>query len=220
MSLGLFAIEPPGGPAAIVPVLLGSNFTNSSNTVAITAGAIIAGDLVVVGICINAGVATVSSVSDGTNTYVKAVSATTTNGSGEIWYKENAAAVASPTITVTISTSSLAITAVAARYPDGGLTSTLDKTASNNSVSSNGLSCTTATLAQVQEIVFASANTGVTGGTITTSAGFTTLGVNNSGTCRVMLDYQLVTATTAITYSPTWSTASKAVILQATFKRP
>lgn len=210
----------PGNSPAIVVVGIGSSSVStgvSSQSITTTA-AINTGDLVVVaiGVVQPSGIS-VSSVSDGTNTYTKAVGAfnATTFLDTEIWYKANAAAVGSgATITATLSTGTSGSPGVMAAARAGGTSTVpLDKTNHTEYTTGSTLaSGTTGTLTQAKEVVFGvaylynvSSQT-----TLTESSGFTNLLAYTQGVSPFVafnFAYQVVNATSALNYSPTPSQA-------------
>lgn len=220
-SQAQFFTPPLGVSNAIVVVGIGSSSVStavSSQTITTTA-AINAGDLVVVaiGVVQPSGIS-VSSVSDGTNTYTKAVSGfnVSTFLDTEIWYKANAAAVGSgATITATLSTTTSGSPGVmaAARVTDTVPVSPLDKTNHTEYTSGSLLaSGTTGALSQAKEVAFGVAYLYNVGSqtTLTESSGFTNLVAYTQGTSPFVamnFAYQVTSATTALNYSPTPSQA-------------
>lgn len=198
------------------PTSLGSNSSQSStnSTITITtSAAITAGNLAVAFFSFGSGGPTVSSVSDGTNTYTLAVRQKSASGNftDEIWYKENASAVSSgATITATLSASTtggFGFAAYAAQVSGIATSSSLDKTASSNT-NSTSPSVSTGTLSQSSEIVFASSSVNAGGNTCayTEASGFTNLFKLYSQSqedCAVA--YQIVSSTSSVTYNPSWS---------------
>lgn len=212
----------PGGGAGTIPigtpVSIGSNEQSTISSLTMTtSGAIPAGSLALVFIEINKSTAiSVSSVSDGTNSYTLARTSTwdvNTFVTYEIWYKANASAVGSgATITATLSATAGNTNLIAAAYVTGVLTSSpLDKV-NSGTTGCSGLSPnsgSTGTLTIANEIVF-----GGTGGYVSPvtaavisveSSGFTQLH-NVVGSSTRFLNhtaYRIVNATTAQTYNPT-----------------
>lgn len=216
--------EPIGTPVSLGSVgIAPTTFISGTLT---TVAAISAGDLVVVGVHNNSTNAiTVSSVSDGTNTYTKATSQiASVNTGGELWYCANAAAVGpGAVITVTFSGSSGAssgYTICAAKVAGVIAILPLDKTSGTTGLGISSLSTTTATLSQANEIVFgvsySNANPAYNG-----ASGFTAIntGATSGGNGATWLDYQKVSATTAVTFGPAWgASAPRLGAMQATFK--
>lgn len=218
----------PGGVAGIgQPISLGtrsiSGVTSTCNLT--TIANIVAGDLVFVVVQVASNpLRTVASVGDGINTY--SVAAAINNGAqfdNEIWYIENALAVGSgATITVTLSgaTDNNGCAVEAGRVVGIKSASSLDKIATQ-SASTASPTVTTAALAQTSEIAIAASYTASAPATFTESAGFTTmvnaLAVGNSDG-KISTSYRLTSATTAVTYAPTWSAALSTNTAIATFK--
>jgi hypothetical protein len=200
------------------PQGLGSN--NAGPTVTslaiTTTAAINSGDLVVVAIGynnINGGA--VSTVSDGTNSYSKAVGTKNGNAGNEVWYKENATAVPSGSaITVTMQNSTNRLIIEAARVAGIVTSSSLDKTATGTTSAVSGA------LSQADELVI-----GTFGGwnvtAITEDAAFTNRYSIQQSTSQVWenLAFKIVSATTSITYQPTITGDSTAYVFAvASFK--
>ena len=98
------------------PTGLGSAF-NANNTAVVnitTTAAIVAGNTVLVLVSIGARSLSVTSISDGTNTYTNAFRTTNGTAAGEIWYCLAASAVAtSATLAVNLSGTSVTATVLA-----------------------------------------------------------------------------------------------------------
>lgn len=209
------------------PTSLGSVTSASGNTSSIvitTTAAIAAGNLAVVVIQVPSNtLITVSSVSDGTNSYSLAVAKNDgANFDHEIWYKENASAVASgASITATLSGATTGGNGYGAEaFQVGGIvtSSSLDKTATQNAVTATP-SVTTAALSQAIEIAIGASFCDGGTRTYTEASGFTNLFNLTPGTAlRVGVGYQIVASTSAITYAPTFSGANGTQTLIATFK--
>lgn len=208
-------VVPIGTPASIgsVSATYSNNLTTGTLT---TTGAIPAGSLAVVFINVNANTAPpITAVSDGTNTYVQDGTIAGTFGTTAIWYKENAAAVGSgATITVTFTATAAGagnFYNIAAVTVTGILiSSSLDKTATQSSVTATP-TVTTAALAQANEIAFgASGDATVT--TYTEDATFTNL-FNFNASQRFGVGYKIVAATTAVTYAPVFGAAGGATTI-------
>jgi hypothetical protein len=195
-----------------------------------TTAALVAGNHVVVAIAMKSSAgASVSSVSDGTNSYTQAAFKVSTNGTVdrvELWYKENAAAVSSgATLTITLSA------ALGATNPginagivqlSGMLTaSSLDSAAIGNAFNNSGttLTATTGTLATNNEIVFGVLTQGA-GSAYTESATFTNIFADVGGANRgaLSLGYDIVSATTAVGYTPSVATLTGLAAIAAPFK--
>lgn len=194
----------------------GFNNTNPATTGTITTTAAIpSGALVIVGLSVNSlNNVTHASVSDGTNSYTLAgTNATTTNTSFAIFYKINAAAVASgSTITDTFSGTTGAVanfSGVAISFTNCA-NATIDAFAKTSSNSANSLSIATGTLSQAREIIIGF--TGIQGGTgaYSGASGFTNVNsvpANLGAEPGSALDYQYVSATTTVTFAPAWAGA-------------
>lgn len=225
----------PGMPAKPVigtPVTLGSTVSSAatrSSATHTTTAAIPAGSLAIVAVFAPFGGAqTISSISDGTNSYASAVT-NAYDGSTQlvaaIYYKENAAAVSSSaTITVTFSGSTITQpTVISALYVTGVQTSSpLDKTNSGTtSAGTTYASGTTGALTQANEIAIGFIGEYNASVTITEGSGFTTLNSPRQGSgsnYNANLAYQIVSATTALNYQPSTSANTYGKALIATFK--
>lgn len=223
-----------GTIALQAPVSIGTNSAAAgatSLTVA-TTGAIPAGSLAIVAIYIikNSAIS-VSSVSDGTNTYALARTSTwdtNTFVTVELWYKANASAVGSgATVTATLSAAtSSGDSLISTGYVIGALTAApLDKVNSGSSGATpvtNTSSGSTGTLTITNEIAL-----GLTGGytspsaavSFTEATGFTVF-TNQASSTRYFLHvgYQIVNATTALTYQPTLTNPALGAAVITTFK--
>ena len=206
------------------PTFLGSNYGTSSAIIVTTTGAIPAGALAFVAVRISSGaLQVVSSVSDGTNSYTKAAGETGTYDDIEIWICPNASGVLFGT-SVTVNLSGAPTGGGAAAAFVGYCTNVVTSAPANqiaggvNSGSATNYSATTGTLSQASEVAIGL--TYVTGNaTETQSSGFTNLAhVTDSGNISTAVDYQVVSSTTAITYDPVWSVASRVGSLIVTFK--
>lgn len=199
-----------------------------STTTLVTTANILSGDLAVV--CVNMNTnnsVTAASVSDGTNTYTKAI------GSGiygvvtetTLWYKANASAVGSgATITVTLSAPTTGATngfAVGAGRVTGVIAVPIDKTAAGTAGAGTSATTTTAALSQANEIGWGCGGMIAASGTYGSATGFTNLNHTENLTSNTFaaLDYKVVAATTALTFTPTWTVAgSRAAATIGTFK--
>lgn len=208
------------------PVSIGTVIANSITGAAValtTTANIVSGDLVVVVIGNSgASASTVSSASDGTNTYVKGKSQINGSGNadGELWYKENAAAVGSgATLTVSFTGSASNGVAIAAARISGIVTaSSLDKSAIGPGTGTTTPSASTGALTQATEIVI-----GVVvslDGVPTESANFTTISSISSPNTNANLDYgyDIVASTGSVTYQPTVSAAHGTGLIIASFE--
>jgi hypothetical protein len=211
-----------------IPVSLGS-FASPSSTFSsgslTTSAPIAAGDLVVVGVHNNAtNTITVSSISDGTNTYTRATSQVpSANTEVELWYCSNCVSLSSgATITVTFSGSSGASSGFvicAARVAFIIPVSAQDQISGATAASGTSVTTTTPALSRAGEIVFGySVIVGTP--TYTGAAGFTAINSGSSvGNGESFLDYQIVNASAAVTFTPTWNASGlRLAALQATFK--
>jgi len=200
------------GPAIGVPASIATTaIWSTAQTVRTltTTSNIVSGDLVIVAVSYYTGTgASVSTVSDGTNSYSLGVSARGASGTPaavELWYKSNASAVGSgATITLTFTSGTAGGNLAAARVTGINTSSPLDKTATDVTTTSTP-TVTTAALTQTNEIAF-----GIQGGynqtTYTVASGFTNImSSNNTGQVVLGLDYKVVASTSAITYQPTSS---------------
>jgi len=209
------------------PTSIGTVTSATGNTASIvitTSANIDATNLVVVFVHIPSdALITVSSVSDGTNTYAKAAAIDNgANFDSEIWYKEGATAVGSGgSITITLSgttTGNNGYGAEAVKVTGIATTSALDKTATQNA-STASPSVTTATLSQADEIAFGTSMQGNGLTTYTEAATFTNLfNVTPGAINRAGDGYKIVAATTAVTYAPTFSASRSTQTVLATFK--
>lgn len=217
-----------GTPTAIISPANGTAPGSGLTLTFTTTAAIAAGNLVVFALASNTiNTASLSSVTDGTNTYSKAVGVSTAGPSDvEIWYCANAAAVAAgATITATYNTASGNGTYQAAACQVSGIatTSALDKTTSASSTSSpSSLSMTTAALASANEIVFGFAmEVSTSTATYNAASGFTNFAkMGAAGTTNIFsgLDYDIVSSSSAVTYGPSWATSGfRALGVVATF---
>lgn len=214
------------------PASLGSGQSSSSSTVTMTTGAAIpGGSLAVVAISFNkSSTISVSSVSDGTNSYTRARTSTWDASNArvvELWYKENASGVSSgATITATASvTSDANVNMIAAAYVTGVETaSALDAVNSTRyAPSTSYASGSTGTLSQADEIAFgvAAGYTASSAATVTEGSGFTQIVERQQGSGAqefIHLAYEIVAATTALNYQPSLSVTSYGASLIATFK--
>lgn len=212
---------------------IGSSGTASGGTTLTmtTSAAIPAGATVVVAVIYaKSSSITVSSVSDGTNSYTQASTAAWSAGTfvaGDFWYCSPCAAVSSSaTITATLSSSNIDPGYLAAAYVRNVKSSPVDKSSSFQQTGPGTAfsSGSTGTLTQANEVAF-----GVIGGytspavstSITEGSGFTTLvTLNNGASTRYFLNfaYQIVSATTALNYQPTTSANAFGISLITTFK--
>lgn len=196
-----------------------SSSVNTATPTTTTSAAIIAGQTVVIVVSLNPTAnVTVSSVSDGTNSYTKATSVYRTAGQGiEIWYKTSATAVGSGatiTISLTGSTGAGGVVQIQALQFQGA--TALDVVATNSGIGAT-FTATTATLAQAAEMAIgASLNFSVAPYVVGT--GFTNL-ITNTTAGSSAVDYKITSSTTAIAFNPTWTGAAGGMcVAVATFK--
>lgn len=225
---GMFQPLLIGGTTPIgTPTSLGSTTSASGNSVTCTittTANLTAGNLLAVAVQIPSNtLQTVSGVVAGTNVLSVAVAQNDgANYNNEIWYIGNAAFLASgSSIVVTFS----AITTGGNGYgceamQTSGIikASPLDKTATQNTTTASP-TVTTAALSQANEIAFGSSFQGGGPNTYTEASGFTNLfNVNPGSLNRAGLGYKITTATTAVTYAPTFSGSRTTETVIATFK--
>lgn len=215
------------------PLSLGSNtfLTNTTTPTMTTTAAIPAGSLAVVAVGAQRSTSfSVSSVSDGTNSYSLGRTSTWSAANGyvvELWYCANASAVGSgATITVTMSAATQNPTSLAACYVRGVAVATpLDKANSTDYSPGTAYSSgTTGALTQANEIAFGfvSGYTSAAQTAVTEGSGFSSIVDQQQGSgaqffCH--LAYQNVFSTTALNYQPTLSVTAYGSSLIATFKR-
>ncbi len=205
-------------PSLSAPTLVGSTTLATAPTASFTittSAAVAAGSLLVIYVAWGStATPSVSTISDGTNSYATAASLKVTSGTNvqsEIWYVANAAAVASgATITITMtgagSGGSEGTIAYCYQVANAALASPFDIAASSVTNTTTP-SVATGTLAQVSEIVFgASYNNNGSGVTYTEASGFTNLTSRTGSVGQCFgLGYKITAATTTVTYAPTWS---------------
>lgn len=211
------------------PVSLG---TNSSTTASITslalttAADINAGDTVVVAVSLQAasGVGTVSSVTDGTNTYVKRnfTSDGPTTYDIEWWEAKNAQqTTAGATLTANFAAIGGALPAInlhAATISGLSTTNPADRLGGGTGTATTSLTTTTAALSQGSEIVMGLSLSN-TVGTETQSSGFANVSTSAAGALdRLAMDYQIVSSPAVPSYAPTWSISGQIVQLLTTYR--
>lgn len=199
------------------PTDLGRNSAGSGTTLAITTAATAsAGTLIVVFTGSSADTDAATGVTDSASNSYTGATASTGNTSSRIFYCMNATQLASGgTITVTYGNSQ-AHYAVAVAVSGVATASALDQETGNNNFSSTGLTLTTGTLSQADEIAFAQMMA-KSPGTFTEASGFTTF-TSVGGTNKLFPSYKTVAATTAISYAPSLSGAATISEVIATFK--
>ena len=211
----LFPLAVFGASGGIsTPTSLGSTIQtrNGLTTVALTTTAAIpaAAAVIVAAGNVTGTAVTVSSISDGTNTYTKAGGgAATASTDAEIWYKTNASAVGSgATITVTFSGALDTNAAYVAAFYVTSL-SAVDKAPAVSSTTS----ISTGTLAQATELIVGTmcGFLNASSPTYNEASGFTNLASLNIAAGNHVsagLGYQLVSSTNSVTYNPTWTNAA------------
>lgn len=215
-----------GTPTSIGAVNGGTN--NTSSITIPTSANIVAGNLVVAFFQVASGV-TVSSVSDGTNSYSHANSCNESSGGAgnpdtEIWYVSNASAAPSgASLTATLSgtsTGSNGYLGQAFQVSGIAASGALDKTPTCVTTNSTTPSISTGTLSQANEIGFGTSTTFYNSNAYTEASGFTNL-FNNHGTYFYTgIGYKIVAATSSVSYSPTWANSANSWMLTqaVTFK--
>lgn len=197
----------------------GGSASSETTTTFTTIANIVAGNLAVIGIGgVNSGA--ISSVTDGTNAYTKALNRGT-GFYGELWYCADAQAVsAGATITVTSGASFVTIIAaqvssVASASPfDSSGVGALNPTSGN----SNAPSVTTGSLSSTNEIIFGVTALNGNNVTYTESSGFSTLKTEQGGYFNsIILSYQIVSALSPVTYAPSLGSSVPWVALAAPF---
>jgi len=216
----------PGGTVGTigVPTSLGNGTATASGSTQAFAlsGAIVTGNTVFVEVFTQqAGPTTVSSMSDGTNTYTKATSNTqAASVTGELWYVINAVAVATPTVTATMSGSATANATVMAAAQVAGIVA-FDKTAVAGASAAGQTtlnSGSTTALTTANELVIGTNGINTTPA-VTESAGYTNINNGNPQATDLRISYKIVNSTTAVNYSPSIpSTTCTWVSIVATFR--
>jgi hypothetical protein len=209
-------------PAPIgTPVTIGTdcnpNPCNINSTSAsasfITSANIVAGDTVIVATsAVGPPLRSVTSVTDGTNTYSMVVGQQSVDTDVEMWACQNCLAVASgATLTVNYS-GTASIDVMAARIP-GLVAASVDKTAG-----AAGISATTATLSQTNEIAI---GTFQSFSPATEGTGFTSIPPailhNTFNPNYQTFGYQIVNSTAAVTYTAA-PNSGRPIAVIATFK--
>ncbi len=190
-----------------------------------TSANLLVGALAVVCVASNSATETnVTSISDGTNNYSKAVSVNNTSGSAvcEIWYIANAVAVGSgATLTVDFGNSIANGVEVYASQASGITSSPIDKT--NSQINSATPSVATGTLTQAVEIIFGCIALGGTAPSgLGESPNFTQLYNHRTSNNNAWIDvgYDIVASTASVAYAPTptGSGNSNTAVVVATFE--
>lgn len=221
----MFGGAPPSAPTLVGSTVLGTAPTSSFNIT--TSAAVAAGNLLVIYIAWGTnGTPSVASISDGTNSYSLANKIAIANVQSEIWYCANAAAVGSgATLTITMSVAGSGgnegTVAYAYQVANAALVSPFD-VGGTSGTNSTTPSAATGTLAQANEIVFGgSYNNNQSTPVYTEASGFTNLASRTGSVGQSFgFGYRIVSATTSVTYAPTWSaTAAIGIVTQvAAFK--
>lgn len=230
------ALREPAFATIGTPTSLGSatsTTTGISNFTLTTTADITAGNLVgvLVGLVNFSSTVTVSSISDGTNSYSHNLSATEVDSIShfdlEFWSISNAAHVNSgATLTITLSAPASGTlfsgAAVMLQLPGIATSAAYDSAgATNSDFASTAATVTTGTLAQSNEIVFGGNfnNVNSAAQVYSEDPAFTNLfdeiGTGNMG---INLGYKIVSSTTPVTHAPTWSTSADYIELAAPFK--
>lgn len=208
------------------PTSLGGNRVQNASTLSITTTApITAGSLVVVAIGLRTGSISVSSVSDGTNTYTFGLRQTeSTNVACELWYVANAAAVgSSASLTANFSGSASSVGMYAVQVSGVATTSPLDSASASSDSFGSSPTVTTGTLSLPNEIVFGVNAVFGNGTTITytESSGFTNIineeGFSTNSNVGLSIGYNIVSATSPVTHSPSLSASAYWAEIAAAF---
>lgn len=206
-----------GGASIGTPTSLGSTTNNSANTsscTVTTTANITANNFVGFWIVTGQDVS-VSSVSDGTNSYTQATHITWDSSTfvADFWYKAGASAVsssASLTATLSGTTSGGWGYACAAAQASGVATSSPLDTNVNNTTSTSTPSVSTGTLAQANEIIFDWFTQGLTSTSYTESSNFTNLFNLAPSRFNLAVGYKIVSSTSSVTASPSWGSTPNA----------
>lgn len=199
------------------PTTLATSSGSTANPKTFTTSAsLTAGNLAVLVFMCNGTTNTISSVSDGTNSYSKFFRSTNSNGNGivlEVWVCPNCSAVSSgATVTINFSAyGSSSYSAIMFQASGLAVASVTDKFATNTAAgsASGNISASTGTLSQSAELVICAFGLG--GGaaapTVTPSAGFTNLTATNDGVNNTNLEvsYDIVSSNSSVTGDPSWS---------------
>ena len=216
-------LAPSSALAAIgVPSTLGTANTTTSTATSLsvtTTGAIVAGNLVVVAITnFSRNSATVTGVSDGTNTYTQ-WNLGAVFGTQSFWFKNNATAVSSgATLTITLSGAVGVNSYILAQVAQVSGASTEDTGSENSNIGPGQPTITSNALATANEIVFGlllgqddASNTY----TYSEMSGWTnlyetvspsTVGLSPPIWLYPAFSYTIVASSSAVTWAPTFST--------------
>lgn len=186
------------------------------------------GSTVVVGISLNTNNGlTVASVNDGTNTYTKIDSTGVIGSLSEIslWYATLAAPLSSGAkITATLSgaySGSGNACVMDAAYMTGLAATPLDKFAHVSSSSGTSLSVSTGILSQATELIigFGGDISGLGSTVYNGASGFNNVNKGSAASSGVSaLDWKIVSATSSISFNPSWGSAIRMGGVVATFK--
>ena len=215
----------------ITPVSIGTavhTAIDGATTLTITTtGTISQGSFVVIAVVSSAaGANPVMSISDGTNSYTKAIMATESVDTLEIWYKANASAVSSGASIVIFFTNpfnvGLGLAACAATVQNVSRTSPLDKTASNlPAVATPPPSVGTPSLLHNPELAIgATYSYGATSLPYTQSPGFANINSIDGGgtTIKLGMDFYITQpGDISANYAPVWTTPQDVGLVIATF---
>jgi hypothetical protein len=194
--------------------ITGAAIASGVATPAVGVSAVI-GDGVIVCVCATSA-DSVSALSDSAGNAYSKVVGQTTNGDAEIWYNgslTHAIVAGSTTFTVTTTAAHTYFLPIAYRVP-GGLTS--DKTTSGNSASATSISLATGTLTNSNEVIVGIALLGGTPATYTEGAGFTNSANPIFGN-HIDVAFEVVQATTTVTWAPSWTTSESYGAVLASF---
>lgn len=219
-------------PSIAVPVSIGSRTTTAviqSNVGLTTTAGIPGGALALVAVFAPSGSTnSITGVSDGTNTYTRAVQSVWDVGTdswAELWYKENAVGISSGAVIVATyaAATNAQPSVISGAYVTGILSSTsLDTTNNGTTVSGTAYaSGSTGTLAKANEIAIGFMGEYNASTTVTDGSGFININTTTQGSgafFNTKLSYQIVAATTALNYQPSTSVATFGKTLIATFK--
>lgn len=165
---------------------------------------------------------TVSTVSDGTNSYVKAVGQTNGTDDVELWYKLNASAVGSGatiTITFTGTYGSSGYGTASAAYATN-VTGPVDKTAGQATTGTTP-TISTGTLTVPRQIVIGVSYNDDSNPSFTEDSGNGWTNTNLTGSAagsRHALSYVIVNATTSKSWAPVWGASGTLTTVLASFE--
>ena len=205
---------PPPPPGSSPPTVLatGATAAGSYTSASVTTNAAVPqNNLIIVGVAINStNNVGVASITDGTNTYLKArKQAISVNSDLEVWYAVSAAALPPGTaliVNLTGSTGAGSSVGIVALQDTGLSTTPLDQTAGIGDTSSTSLTVATGALAQPNELAIGCSYQ-INAKPYLGAAGFTQAATANmpGGNGAVWCDYQLTSTAAAVSYTPTWT---------------